>query len=74
MVMENMSVNLLARFNPAHFLKTIDCQRITYVYLVPTIMIRLLKLSDAIKAIYELSCVEFAAQPDRPSHMWSNQL
>ena len=59
MAMENMSVTLLARFYPVQFLETIDRQRITHVYLVPTMMVRLLKLSDAIKARYNLSCVEF---------------
>jgi len=59
MAMENMSVTLLARFDPVHFLETIDRQRITHVYLVPTMMVRLLKLSDAIKVRYDLSCVEF---------------
>jgi long-chain acyl-CoA synthetase len=50
MAMENMSVTLLARFDPVHFLETIDRQRITHVYLVPTMMVCLLKLPDAIKA------------------------
>ena len=59
MAMENMSVTLLARFDPVQFLETIDRQRITHVYLVPTMIVRLLKLSDAIKARYNLSCVEF---------------
>ena len=67
MAMENMSVTLLARFEPVQFLETIDRQRITHVYLVPTMMVRLLKLSDAIKARYNLSCVEFCVSTGSPA-------
>ena len=66
MAMGNMSVTLPGRFYPVQFLETIDLQRITPVYLVPMMMVRLLKLPDTIKARYDLSCVEFPVSTRSP--------
>ncbi|MCX8227751.1 MAG: AMP-binding protein, partial [Sulfitobacter sp.] len=58
-------------FEPEAFLATIQAQRITHIYLVPTMMSRLLKLPDGVKARYDLSSVEFCVSTGSP---WPHDL
>ncbi len=64
--MEDMSVFILPRFEPISFLETIEHEKITHIYLVPTMMARLLKLPDDVKAKYDLSSVEFCVSTGSP--------
>ena len=64
--MEDMSALILPRFEPISFLETIEREKITHVYLVPTMMTRLLKLPEDVKAKYDLSSVEFCISTGSP--------
>jgi long-chain acyl-CoA synthetase len=55
-----------ARFDAEHFLATIQRERITHVYLVPTMMVRLLKLPEAVRNRYDLSSLRFAVSTGAP--------
>jgi long-chain acyl-CoA synthetase len=71
LVSPGVSTLLAPRFDPEDFLATIDRERITHIYLVPTMMSRMLKLPDAVKAKYDLSSVEFAVSTGSP---WPHDL
>ena len=64
--MEDMSAYILPRFDPISFLETIEREKITHIYLVPTMMTRLLKLPDEVKARYDVSSVEFCVSTGSP--------
>lgn len=64
--MEDMSAYVLPRFEPISFLETIEREKITHIYLVPTMMTRLLKLPEDVKAKYDLSSVEFCVSTGSP--------
>lgn len=64
--MEDMSVFVLPRFDPISFLETIEREKITHIYLVPTMMARLLKLPEAVKAKFDVSSVEFCVSTGSP--------
>ncbi|MFU8881562.1 MAG: AMP-binding protein [Rhodobacterales bacterium] len=66
-----VSVHLAPKFEPEAFLARIAQDRITHVYMVPTMMNRLLKLPDAVKARYDLSSVEFVVSTGSP---WPHDL
>lgn len=71
LVSPGVSTLLAPRFEPEDFLATIDRERITHIYLVPTMMSRLLKLPPEVKARYNLSSVEFAVSTGSP---WPHDL
>lgn len=60
------SVHILPRFDAEGFLRAAAETRATHVYLVPTMMSRMLKLPDAVKARYDLSAVEFCLSTGSP--------
>ncbi|MBU3002903.1 AMP-binding protein [Paraglaciecola arctica] len=51
---------IATKFDPEAFLSTIDKNKITHIYIVPTMMIRLLKLPQNIRVKYDLSSLKFA--------------
>jgi long-chain acyl-CoA synthetase len=55
-----------AKFDAEQFLATVERERITHVYLVPTMMVRLLKLPDDIRRRYDLSSLRFAISTGAP--------
>jgi long-chain acyl-CoA synthetase len=59
------------KFEPEAFLATIQAERITHVYLVPTMMSRLLKLPEETKARYDVSSVEYCVSTGSP---WPHDL
>jgi acyl-CoA synthetase (AMP-forming)/AMP-acid ligase II len=51
------TVVVLERFDPALFLETIERHRVTHIEVVPTMFVRLLKLSEAERSGYDLRSV-----------------
>ncbi|QIE56115.1 AMP-binding protein [Pikeienuella piscinae] len=60
------SVHILPRFDAEGFLRAATETRATHIYLVPTMMSRMLKLPDEVKARYDLSAVEFCLSTGSP--------
>ncbi|WP_299986914.1 AMP-binding protein [uncultured Ruegeria sp.] len=71
LVAPGVSTVLAPRFDPADFLATIEADKVTHVYLVPTMMSRLLKLPDSLRKKYDLSSVKFAVSTGSP---WAHDL
>jgi long-chain acyl-CoA synthetase len=71
LVSPGVSTLLAPRFDPEDFLATIAREGITHIYLVPTMMNRMLKLPEEVKARYDLSSVEFAVSTGSP---WPHDL
>ncbi|MBM1688910.1 AMP-binding protein [Sulfitobacter geojensis] len=71
LVSKGVSTFIAPKFEPEAFLATIEAQRITHIYLVPTMMSRLLKLPDDVKARYDLSSIEFCVSTGSP---WPHDL
>ena len=69
--MEEISMFVAPRFEAEAFLATIERERITHIYLVPTMMARMLKLPDEVKARYDVSSVEFCISTGSP---WPHEI
>lgn len=57
---------LQPRFDASDLLKMIETHRITHLHMVPTMFVRLLKLSDAEKKRWDLSSLRFVAHGAAP--------
>jgi long-chain acyl-CoA synthetase len=57
---------VLPRFSPEGFLETIERHRITHVYAVPTMLVRLLALDPDVRARYDLSSLRFVLHAGGP--------
>jgi long-chain acyl-CoA synthetase len=57
---------LQPRFDPEDLLRMIEQYRITHLHMVPTMFVRLLKLSDEIKSKYDLSSLQFVVHAAAP--------
>ncbi|MEM9318145.1 MAG: AMP-binding protein [Pseudomonadota bacterium] len=68
---EGVSTLLAPRFEPQAFLAAIEAHKITHIYLVPTMMSRLLKLPQEVKDRHDLSSVEFCISTGSP---WPHDL
>ncbi|MFK7753561.1 MAG: AMP-binding protein [Sedimentitalea sp.] len=66
-----VSILIAAKFEPEPFLAAIEAHKITHIYLVPTMMSRMLKLPEHVKARYDLSSVEFCVSTGSP---WPHDL
>ncbi len=66
LAMEEMAVHVLPRFDPVGFLEAIERERSTHIYLVPTMMSRMLKLPPEVKARFDTSSVEFCVSTGSP--------
>lgn len=71
LVADGVSTLIAPRFEPETFLAAIQEHQITHIYLVPTMMSRLLKLTDEIKSRYDLSSIEFCVSTGSP---WPHDL
>jgi len=71
LVSPGVSTLIAPKFEPEAFLATIAAQRVTHIYLVPTMMSRMLKLPEEVKARYDLSSVEFCVSTGSP---WPHDL
>ena len=56
----DVDIYISTKFDPEHFLAAIEKYKITHIYIVPTMMIRLLKLPQTIREQYDLSSVKYA--------------
>lgn len=68
---EGISVLLAAKFEPEAFLAAVEAQQITHIYLVPTMMSRMLKLRDEVKRRYDLSSIVYCVSTGSP---WPHDL
>jgi long-chain acyl-CoA synthetase len=59
-------VVLQPRFDPEELLRLIERHRITHLHMVPTMFVRLLRLSEAVKARYDLSSLRFVVHAAAP--------
>ncbi len=57
---ENADIYIEAKFDAEQFLADIDKNKITHTYIVPTMMVRLLKLPQSVKSQYDVSSLRFA--------------
>ncbi len=65
-VIEGGSLFLEPRFDAESCLRTIERERITHAYLVPTMYVRLLALPPEVRSRYDLSSMEFVASTGSP--------
>lgn len=61
-----MDVVIAAKFDAIEFLELLEFHKITHVYIVPTMMIRLLKLPQEVRDQYDLSALKFAVSTGSP--------
>jgi long-chain acyl-CoA synthetase len=54
------------RFDPEQTLRLIEQHRITHIYLVPTMYVRLLRLPDEVKKRHDLSSIRFVSSTGSP--------
>ncbi|ACJ00071.1 acyl-CoA synthetase [Rhodospirillum centenum] len=57
---------LQPRFDPEDLLRLIERHRITHLYLVPTMFVRLLKLPEAVRRRYDVSSLRFVLHAAAP--------
>lgn len=53
-------------FNPEDFLAAIEQHQLTHAYIVPTMMIRLLKLPDSVRQKYDVSSLRYSVSTGSP--------
>jgi long-chain acyl-CoA synthetase len=56
----DIDIYISTKFDPEDFLAAIEKYRITHIYIVPTMMIRLLKLPQTIREKYDLGSLKYA--------------
>jgi len=61
---------LMPRFDPEETLKNVDRHKATWLYVVPTMMSRIWKLSDAVKAQYDVSTLRTVWHMAAPCPPW----
>jgi long-chain acyl-CoA synthetase len=62
----DVDIYISTKFDPEHFLAAIDKYNITHIYIVPTMMIRLLKLPQTIREQYNLGSLKYALSTGSP--------
>lgn len=60
------SITLMTRFDPEELLAVIERDRITHLHLVPTMMVRLLRLPKEVQQRYDLSSLQFVIHGAAP--------
>ena len=71
MIAPGVSTYVSPRFEPEGFLAMIEAEKITHIYLVPTMMSRMLKLPAEVRNRYDLSSVRYCVSTGSP---WSHDL
>ena len=71
LVSPGVSTLIAPKFEPRAFLAAIETRRVTHIYLVPTMMSRLLKLPKEDRDQYDISSVEFCISTGSP---WPHDL
>jgi bile acid-coenzyme A ligase len=64
---------LMPRFDPAQTLRLIEQHRATWLYLVPTMMLRIWRLPDAVRLAADVSSLEVAYHMAAPCPPWLKQ-
>ncbi len=62
----DVDIYIEPQFDPEDFLKTIEREKITHAYIVPTMMIRLLKLPQAVREQYDVSSLRYSVSTGSP--------
>lgn len=62
----DVDIHIEPKFDPERFLADIERYRITHAYIVPTMMVRMLKLPEAVKTKYDTSSWRFAVTTGSP--------
>ncbi len=68
---EYMDLIILPKFDPVGFLEMVQHHKATHVYIVPTMMVRLLKLPHDVRSQFDLSSLKFAVSTGSP---WPNDI
>jgi long-chain acyl-CoA synthetase len=63
---QGCSIVLEPRFDPEDLLRLVERHRVTHMHMVPTMFVRLLRLSDDIKRRYDLSSLQFIVHGAAP--------
>jgi bile acid-coenzyme A ligase len=66
-------VVLMSRFDPAETLRLIEKHRVTWLYLVPTMMVRIWRLPEAVRLAADVSSLEVAFHMAAPCPPWLKQ-
>ena len=66
---ETVDLYLAPKFNSEEFLDALHTHKITHAYVVPTMMVRLLKLGPDIRAKYDVSSLRFTLSTGSPFPM-----
>lgn len=61
-----MDIVIAPKFEATAFLELLEFHKVTHVYIVPTMMIRLLKLPQEVRDKYDLSSLRFAVSTGSP--------
>ena len=61
-----MDIVIVPKFDPIEFMELAQFHKVTHIYIVPTMMIRLLKLPREIRGQYDLSSLRFALSTGSP--------
>jgi bile acid-coenzyme A ligase len=69
-LMQGAHVVLLPRFDPEETLKAVDRHKATWLYVVPTMMSRIWKLPDEVKAKYDVSHLKTVWHMAAPCPPW----
>ena len=64
---------LMSRFDPAQTLRLIQKHRVSWLYLVPTMMLRIWRLPEAIRLAADVSSLEVAFHVAAPCPPWLKQ-
>ncbi len=65
-LMLGADVVLMERFDPEHFLATVEAHRATSTFLVPTHFVRLLRLPESLRARYDVSSLKLVCHGAAP--------
>jgi long-chain acyl-CoA synthetase len=65
-VMAGADIYLQPRFDPEDLLRLIDCEGITHLYMVPTMFVRLLRLSEDVRRKYDVSSLKWVIHTAAP--------
>ncbi len=63
---EDVDLFIDPKFDPELFLQTVHDHRITHAYIVPTMMVRLLKLPQTVRERYDISSLRFTISTGSP--------
>lgn len=61
-----MDLVILPKFEPVAFLEMIEHHKVSHLYIVPTMMVRLLKLPEDVRKRFDVSSLKFAVSTGSP--------